>query len=932
MGLHDKYRLHEISKDFDINSNEILALLTEYFGEAKTNHMTALSKENLDVLLDKFIQENASEDVASYFAAMTGKKETAKKAEPVKAEEKPVKDKKEATKKTEPKATAPKKEKTADKTETKKEAAPEVKQENKETPKKEKVSTQTKTEPKKEKVVSKAEPKQEKPAAENMKQSKPADQKAKAPINNKKEQEPAKIEKTKPVQQQKPQRKPEDKRELFEKVKTDISSGDKRQKENKPAAKPQQTNTRINITVNRNDSDSPAVTLAERDDKPSSVPGGKFTKLVDTRTQINVNHSKYDERLNDIAGTQGNRDYGKSKQKIVKKNKKQDQFKSKKEDEQARLKRIEQYEKDKKKHLSNVVLPEQMAVSELAARLSVTNAEVVKKLMLLGVMASASQIIDYDTASLVAEDFGAKVSKEVIITIEDKLIDDSEDKAEDLIERSPVVVVMGHVDHGKTSILDAIRKSNVASGEAGGITQHIGAYTVMANDKRITFLDTPGHAAFTSMRMRGAQLTDIAVLVVAGDDGIMPQTVEAINHAKAAEVPIIVAVNKMDKPEANFDKIMQTLTEYELVPEEWGGDTICVPVSALTGMNIDRLLEMILLVAEFKELKANPNRDAKGAVIEARLDKGRGPVATVLVQNGTLRQGDSIVAGTSFGRIRGMMDDKGRKITEAEPSTPVEIIGFSEVPSAGDIFHVVQDERMAKELVEQRKHEQKEELYKNKSAVSLDDLFNQIQEGNMKELNIIVKADVQGSAEAVKTSLEKLSNEEVRVKVIHSAVGAVNEADVMLASASNAIIVGFNVRPEPNAKKVAENDKVDIRLYRIIYDCIEEIETAMKGLLAPKFREVVLGNAEVRQTFKVSGVGTIAGCYVRDGKITRSAGVRIVRDGIVIYEGKIDSLKRFKDDAKEVLAGYECGLGIEKYNDLKEGDVIEAYTQEEIER
>ena len=903
MGLHDKYRLHEISKDFDINSNEILAILTEYFGEAKTNHMTALSKEVLDVLLDKFIQENASEDVASYFAAMTEQKEK-KKVE------------KTAEKSSEEKKGGSQKEKKVS-SETKKESTTGIKPEKAAAAKKDSTGSEVKTAPKKERP------------AEAKKQQKTAEQKPKAQEENRKE---SGAEKTRPVQQPKPQRKVEDKKVLFEKVKSDISSGDKRQKETKPAAKPQQTNTRINITARNTDSDSPAVTVMERDDKPSSVPGGKFTKVVDTRTRINVNHSKYDERLNDIAGTQGNRDYGKSKQKIVKKNKKQDQFKSKKEDEQARLKRIEQYEKDKKKHLSNVVLPEQMAVSELAAKLSVTNAEVVKKLMFLGIMASASQIIDYDTASLVAEDFGAKVSKEVIITIEDKLIDDSEDKAEDLIERNPVVVVMGHVDHGKTSILDAIRKTNVVSGEAGGITQHIGAYTVMANDKRITFLDTPGHAAFTSMRMRGAQLTDIAVLVVAGDDGIMPQTVEAINHAKAAEVPIIVAVNKMDKPEANFEKVMQTLTEYELVPEEWGGDTICVPVSAHTGMNIDKLLEMILLVAEFKELKANPKRDAKGAVVEARLDKGRGPVATVLVQNGTLRQGDSIVAGTSFGRIRGMMDDKGRKITEAAPSTPVEIIGFAEVPAAGDIFHVVQDERMAKELVEQRKHEQKEELYKNKTAVSLDDLFNQIQEGNMKELNIIVKADVQGSAEAVKSSLEKLSNEEVRVKVIHSAAGAVNESDVMLASASNAIIVGFNVRPEPNAKKAAEKDKVDIRLYRIIYDCIEEIETAMKGLLAPKFREVVLGNAEVRQTFKVSGVGTIAGCYVRDGKITRSAGVRIVRDGIVIYEGKIDSLKRFKDDAKEVVAGYECGLGIEKYNDLKEGDIIEAYTQEEVQR
>ena len=674
-----------------------------------------------------------------------------------------------------------------------------------------------------------------------------------------------------------------------------------------------------------------SVTVVKSGSDNSIRSGSKVVKVIDTRIQQNVNLSKYDERLEEIAGAKGQKDYGKSKQKIKNKNRRPVQS-SKREDEQAKLRRMEQYEKDKKKHLSNIVLPESLSVSELASRLRMTNAEVVKKLMLLGIMASASQIIDYDTASLVAEELGATVSKEVVVTIEDKLIDDTEDKPEDLVPRSPVVVVMGHVDHGKTSLLDAIRKTNVVSGEAGGITQHIGAYTVKINDRDITFIDTPGHAAFTAMRARGAQVTDIVVLVVAGDDGIMPQTVEAINHAKAANVPIIVAVNKMDKPGADFDKTMQALTEYELVPEQWGGDVPCLPISALKHEGISDLLEYIILQADVAELKANPNREAKGTIIESKLDKGRGPVATVLVQNGTLHLGDIVVAGTSVGKVRVMINDKGERIKDAGPSVPVEIVGLSEVPAAGDIFHVVKDERMARELVEQRKHDKKEEEFKERSNISLDDLFAQIQEGHVKDLNIIIKADVQGSVEAVKSSLEKLSNDEVKVKVVHSAVGAINESDVMLASASNAIIVGFNVRPEGNAKTRAEHDKVDIRLYRIIYDCIEEIEAAMKGMLAPKFREVVLGHAEVRQTFKVSGIGTIAGCYVKQGKITRSADVRLVRDGIVIYEGKIDSLRRFKDDAKEVSEGYECGIGLERYNDIKEGDIIEAFVNEEIER
>ncbi len=657
---------------------------------------------------------------------------------------------------------------------------------------------------------------------------------------------------------------------------------------------------------------------------------GGEVMVVDTRNAADFNQAKYDSRLDDIVGNRGNRDYGKSKQKINKKNNKKQNFRSKKEDEQAKLKRMEQYEKDKKKHLSNVVLPESLSVSELSAKLRTTNVEVVKKLMELGIMAGASQIIDYDTAALVAEELGAKVSKEVVVTIEEQLFNDHEDEASELETRPPVVVVMGHVDHGKTSLLDAIRNTNVTAGEAGGITQHIGAYSIHINDHDITFLDTPGHAAFTSMRARGAQVTDVAIIVVAADDGIMPQTVEAINHAKAANVPIIVAVNKMDKPTANYDRVLQNLTEYELVPEEWGGDIICVPVSAQTRQGIDTLLEMILLVSEVADLKANPNREAKGTVIEAKLDKGRGPVASLLINNGTLHSGDVLVAGASVGRVRVMTNDKGMRIKEAGPSTPVEIIGLSDVPAAGDQFEVVQDEKMARELVEKRKFEKKQESFQDRAKVSLDELFSQIQTGDVKTLNLIVKADVQGSVEAVRASLLKLSNDEVKVKVIHNAVGAITESDVMLAHASNAIIIGFNVRPDASVRAQAEKDKVDIRLYRIIYDCLEEMEAAMKGMLAPKFTENVLGHAEVRQTFRVSGVGTICGSYVKDGKILRSAQVRLVRDGIVVYEGKIDSLKRFKDDAKEVAEGFECGIGLDKFNDVKEGDIIEAFLMEEV--
>ena len=579
-----------------------------------------------------------------------------------------------------------------------------------------------------------------------------------------------------------------------------------------------------------------------------------------------------------------------------------------------------------------VKIPDEITVGELASRMKKTAGQVITLLMKNGIMAGINQTIDYDTAEFVATEMGCKVEKEITVTIEERIIDDHVDTAEELQTRAPVVVVMGHVDHGKTSTLDAIRKTSVTAGEAGGITQHIGAYTVDVDGQMITFLDTPGHAAFTSMRARGAKSTDIAILVVAADDGIMPQTIESINHAKAAEVPLIVAINKMDKPTANPDKIKEQLTKYDLIPEEWGGDTIIVPISAKTGKGLDELLEMVLLTAEVQELKANPDRRAKGTVIEARLDKNRGPVATLLVQNGTLKQGDIVIAGTSVGRVRVMTNDKGRTVKSAGPSIPVEITGLGEVPAPGDEFNAVTDERMARELVEQRKQAQKDALAKLNQKVTLDNLFARMQEGEMKTLNLIVKADVQGSAEAVKASLEKISNEEVRVKVIHAGVGAINESDVLLASTSGAIIVGFNVRPDAAAQASGHRANVDMRFYRVIYDAIDEIESAMKGMLAPKFEEVVIGHAEVRMTYKVSAVGTVAGCMVKDGKVTRDAQVRVLRDNIVIYEGEIGSLQRFKDQAKEVTAGYECGMTVAGYNDIKEFDVFECFTMQEVKR
>lgn len=649
-------------------------------------------------------------------------------------------------------------------------------------------------------------------------------------------------------------------------------------------------------------------------------------KIINTRA-AQVDIERYNEKYDRMANEKVRTENTVQKQKITQRSQQRGKPKSaKRETEAERLKRIAAERKAKP---ITVSIPEEITVGELALRLKATAAEVIKKLFLMGTMVTVNDVIDFDTASLAAMEFHAKVEKEVVVTIEERIIDDSEDDDDNLVTRAPVVVVMGHVDHGKTSILDAIRHANVASGEAGGITQHIGAYRVNIGGKDITFLDTPGHEAFTTMRARGAQVTDIAILVVAADDGIMPQTIEAINHAKAAGVSVIVAINKMDKMGANPELVKQQLTEYELVPEEWGGDTPVIPVSAHTKEGLDDLLEMVNLVAEIKELKANPDRAAKGTVIEARLDKGRGPIATVLVQNGTLHIGDIIVAGTTVGRVRAMTNDKGEKVKEAGPSVPVEITGLDDVPSGGDVFNAVSDERLARELVEQRKTKQKEEQWGAQTKVTLDNLFDQMQLGEIKELKVIVKADVQGSVEAVRQSLEKLSNDEVRVNVIHGGVGAIRESDVMLASASNAIIVGFNVRPDPVAAENAERDGVDMRLYRVIYDCIEEIEAAMKGMLAPKIREVQLGRVEVRMTYKITNVGLVSGSYVLTGKVVRGADVRVVRDGIVIADDKIASLQRFKDSVKEVAAGFECGITLERFSDIKEGDIFEVYEMQE---
>ena len=694
------------------------------------------------------------------------------------------------------------------------------------------------------------------------------------------------------------------------------NAANKNNKQTKPAAQKQEKT----MQDKKDTAANTVVTTSDAVQKPAG-------RIVDTRTS-QVNMDRYNEKYDRLASEKVKTDQTVNKQKLTQRS---SQYRgkpknSRKETEAERLKRI-QLERQKKQ--MTITIPDEIVVNELALRLKATAAEVIKKLMMMGVMATVNDVIDFDTASLIAMEFHAKVEKEVVVTIEEQIIDDSEDEDDNLVPRAPVVVVMGHVDHGKTSLLDAIRKANVTKSEAGGITQHIGAYRVPVGDGEITFLDTPGHEAFTTMRARGAQVTDIAILVVAADDGIKPQTVEAISHAKAAGVSIIVAINKMDKPTANPDRVKEQLTQHEILPEEWGGDVPCMPISALTGEGIQELLEMVMLVADMKELKANPDRAAKCTVIEARLDKGRGPIATILVQNGTLNIGDSIVAGTTVGRVRAMTNDRGELVKSAGPSVPVEITGLDDVPTGGDIFNAVSDERLGRQLVEQRRSQQKEERFNAQTKVTLDNLFDQMQEGQMKELQIIVKADVQGSFEAVKQSLEKLSNDEVRVRVIHGGVGAISESDVMLASASNAIIIGFNVRPDPVAEENAKRDGIDLHLYRIIYEAIEDVQAAMKGMLAPKYRELFYGRAECRQVYKISNVGIVMGSYVTDGKIVRNSLVRIVRDGIIIADDKIASLRRFKDDVKEVAEGYECGVTLEHFNDVKEGDVFESYIMEE---
>ncbi len=809
----EKYRVHEVAKDFGLGSKKILSILDTHMPAERT-HMAVLEDRELDIIFETITQENAVDSFDAYFLA--GEKQKAEEKKPAE-DKKPVPEKAEAKKEDK---------KPAQKAEDKKGAKPEGKKDDR------------------------------------------------------------KPQSSKPQQNAQQPKKPE---------------------------KPQQSNQ------------------PQKQDKMIQARTKGEKRYVDTRSS-NVDLEKYNEKYDEMASQGGRKDneMGAGKQKLKQKSqqyrKQQGTRSNKRETEAERLKRIAG---ERAKKTLVVKIPSEITVADLAALLRRTAAEVIKEMFKLGVMATVNQTIDFDTAEIVATELGAKVEKEVEVSIEERIIDDHEDSAEDLLPRDPVVVVMGHVDHGKTSILDAIRDAGVAATEAGGITQHIGAYRVDLDGQMITFLDTPGHAAFTSMRARGAMATDIAVLVVAADDGIMPQTIEAINHAKAAGVQIIVAINKMDKEGANPDRVKQQLTEYGLVPEEWGGDAICVPVSAKTRMGIDSLLESILLVAEMAELKANPNRAAKGVVIEARLDKGRGPIATLLVQNGTLHVGDIVVAGQSVGRVRVMQTERGTRIKEAGPSVPVEVTGLSTTPGAGDTFDVASDEKLARELVERKIHEAKQAEWGAQQKVTLDNLFSSLQQGQMKELSIIVKADVQGSVEAVKQNLEKLSNEEVRVRVIHGGVGAINESDVQLAGVSNAIIVGFNVRPDVNAQSLAERDGVEMRMYRVIYDCIEEIEAAMKGMLAPKTREVALGRIEVRTVMNLSSAGKIAGSYVLEGKVTRNALIRVVRDGIVITEDAISSLRRFKDDVKEVLTGFECGIGLEKFNDIKEGDIFECFMIEE---
>ena len=870
--MTNKYKISELAKDFGLTSKDIIKIVAEKTGAEKKSG-AALDEKEISLVFDTLTKQNEVKSFADYFATGAESRAAAKKA---REEEKNKKLAEQMAILEQLKAAA------AGQNGEKAEKKPE--------PKKEEVKTAS------------VKPNDEKKTAE-----KPAAAVSEKP-NKPEEKKP---EEKKPEVKKQPEPKKEEKKAAEKKVE-EKKAAEKKVEEKKHGY-----------------SDPQPFVSQKKDKKPGEAPkrGPAEIRHVDTRTS-NVNIDKYNEKYERIAPANTMRDNFSRKQKI--KQKSQDYRRPqgvKRETEADKMRRL-QLERIKKTPIT-VTVGDEITVGELAAALKKTAAEVIKVLLKLGMMATVNQVIDYDTAEIVVTEMGAKIEKQVVVTIEERIMDDTEDNAENLKPRSPVVVVMGHVDHGKTSLLDAIRNTAVTDTEAGGITQHIGAYRVNCNGQDITFLDTPGHAAFTSMRKRGAMATDIAVLVVAADDGIMPQTVEAINHAKAANVQIIVAINKMDKPEANPDRVLQQLTEHGLVPEKWGGDIICVPVSAKTHEGIDSLLENILLVAEVMELKANPDRKAKGIVIEARLDKGRGPVASLLVQNGTLKSGDIIVAGTAVGRVRVMTNENGRELKEAGPSVPVEITGLAETPNAGDVFDAVTDERLARELVEQRKQKAKEELFNAKQRVTLDNLFDQLSEGDLKELNIIVKADVQGSVEAVRDSLEKLSNDEVKVRVIHGGVGAINESDVMLAQTSGAIIVGFNVRPDGVAKAAAERDGVDMRMYRVIYDCIEEIKAAMKGMLAPKFRENQLGTAEVRNVYKISNVGTVAGCYITNGKVTRACQIRVVRDGIVICEDKIASLRRFKDDVKEVAQGYECGIGLEKFADIKEGDIFEAFIMEE---
>ena len=917
-----KYKVADVAKDLKLPVKDIVDTLSEKFPAKKAQ--TVLTEQELNYVFEHYTKEKEVTSFAPYFAMANQPKEEPKNPEPKKEEAKEAKEEKKAA----PKAEKKPAEKPAPKAEKKPAEKPAPKAEQKPA----------------EKSAPKAE---QKPADKPVHKQERSDR----PQNDNRQQGSRFGDKPQGDRQQgnrfgdKPQGDRQQGNHFGDKPQGDRQQGGRfgdkpqgdRQQGSRFGDKPNfQKNDRFgggfdkdsDNSVHRHEPKKPV----ERKPRPSNLPPTEKlaagTAHVDM-SAANIELDKYNEKYEQIAPSSSMSDSYTNKQKLTQRSKQQGKPKqSKKEQEQAKLKKLE-LERQRRQKLE-ITLPDEITVGDLALKLKVTSAEIIKRLMMQGMMVSVNETIDYDTAALVAMDIGAKVEHEVVVTIEDRLIDDSEDDAGNLVPRDPVVCVMGHVDHGKTSILDVIRQANVAAGEAGGITQHIGAYRVKTEGGRyITFLDTPGHEAFTAMRARGALCTDIAILVVAADDGIMPQTVEAINHAKAANVSIIVAINKIDKPGANVERVMEGLTEYGLVPEEWGGDVICVPVSAKTHENIPTLLEMVTLVADVKELKANPDRMAKGTVIESRLDKGRGPVATVLVQNGTLHTGDVVIAGTAVGKVRIMTDDKGNKVETAGPSIPVEITGLDSVPTGGDTFNAVKDEKLARELVEQREYEAKQEQFKAYQKVTLDNLFSQIAEGEIKELPIIVKADVQGSVEAVKQSLEKLSNDEVRVKVIHGAVGAVNESDVMLAQVSNAIIVGFNVRPDSTARDNAAREGVEIRLYRVIYDAIEEIKAAMTGMLAPKYRDVDLGRAEVRQAYKISNVGTVAGCYVLEGKITRNANIRVVRDGIIIADDKLNSLKRFKDDVKEVAQGYECGMTLTKFNDIKEGDVFEAYIVEE---